>query len=612
MGSARAHGEALVAGGGDKRREMAEMALAAMAEDKCSAGEIITAAAGQVAGQEVINAVHEELADNDFFCLVAEEVGPPEFGLSSPVGLHVSTVETAPTTMDDIQNSEFREVWIAAMKAELGGHREAGTFSSGKVPDGVNVISAKWVFCWKTDAEGIITKAKARLVARGFGQRFAVDYFETFAATPSMSSIKLVMAVAVQEEWPLYHLDVTQAFVQAKVDTDVFMKLPEGCSEMTGSIVKLEKCIYGTKQASRQWSRLLCRTLLEDVGMVQCQADPCVFRKKSAGRVSLILVVHVDDILISGDEKDVKEVERILNSKFPVNNLGEVNWYMGCAVRRDWDRGTISVSQTTFADTLLKRFDVQGFSDVPASVSAQLGPTTGADTRVKRPYRNAVGGLMWLATVTRPDIANAVRTLARQSHDPCERHWDGVTKVLRYINKTKDLGLTFQKGHDRLSVFCDADYAKKETDRRSVSGVAVMYGGAVVSATSRTQHCITLSTTEAEYVAMAEGAKEGLYVQSVLTFLRPKTLSGRVEDQGIVLYEDNEGAKALAENPLSSERSKHIDVRYHFIRDLVGKETIRIVHVDSGWQHADVLTKPLSVNLFERHRRFLMNLGSDM
>ena len=111
---------------------------------------------------------------------------------------------------------------------------------------------------------------------------------------------------------------------------------------------------------------------------------------------------------------------------------------------------------------------------------------------------------------------------------------------------------------------------------------------------------------------MPEGAKEGLYVQSVLTFLRPKTLSGSVEDQGIVLYEDNEGAKALAQNPLSSERSKHIDVRYHFFRDLVRKETIRIVHVDSGWQHADVLTKPLSVNLFERHRRFLMNLGSDM
>ena len=165
-----------------------------------------------MAGQDAINTIQEELADNEFFCLVAEEVGQPEFGLRSPVGLHVGNVEAAPTTMDDVQKSEFREVWIAAMKAELGGHREAGTFSTGEVPDGVNVISANWVFCWKTDADGIITKAKAKLVARGFGQRFAVDYFETFAATPSMSSIKLFM-VAVKEEWPLYHLDVTQAFV---------------------------------------------------------------------------------------------------------------------------------------------------------------------------------------------------------------------------------------------------------------------------------------------------------------------------------------------------------------------------------------------------------------
>ena len=241
----------------------------------------------------------------------------------------------------------------------------------------------------------------------------------------------------------------------------------------------------------------------------------------------------------------------------------------------------------------MRRFEVKGYSEIPASTSVYLGPRTSEDTKVDRPYRNAVGGLMWLATVTRPDLANAVRALARQSHDPCERHWEGVTKVLKYLNKTKDLGLTFQKGHDRLSVFCDADYAKKEADRRSVSGVAVMYGGVAVSATSRTQHCVTLSTTEAEYVAMAEGAKEGLYIEAVLSFLRPQILSRRVEDQGIVLYEDNEGAKALAENPLSSEPSIRIDVRYHFIRELVGTGRIRIVHVDSGWQHADILTKPL-------------------
>ncbi|CAM9261968.1 unnamed protein product, partial [Sphacelaria rigidula] len=200
---------------------------------------------------------------------------------------------------------------------------------------------------------------------------------------------------------------------------------------------------------------------------------------------------------------------------------------------------------------------------------------------------------MWLATVTRPDMANSVRALARQSHDTCERHWEAVVKVLKYLNKTKDFGLTFKRDHERLSVCCDADYAKRETDRRSVSGVAVMYGGVVVSATSRTQNCVTLSTTETEYVAMAEGVKEELFTKAVLTFLRPQTVSGCGEDHGIVLYEDNEGAKALAENPLSSGRSKHIDVTYHFIRELVGTGKIRVVHVGSGWQHADILTKPL-------------------
>ncbi|CAM9528299.1 unnamed protein product, partial [Sphacelaria rigidula] len=232
---------------------------------------------------------------------------------------------------------------------------------------------------------------------------------------------------------------------------------------------------------------------------------------------------------------------------------------------------------------MLKRFEVTEFSDIPASVSADLGPVKQSDKVLDRTYRSAVGGLMRLAGVTRPDIANAARDLARQSHDSCERHWRGVLKVLAYLNTTRTT----------LTVYCDADYAKKDTDRRSVSGVAVMYGGIAVSSTSRTQHCVTLSTTEAEYVAMAEGAKECMFVRSVLSFLRPKIVLGQQVKYDIVLYEDNEGAKALVDNPLSSGQSKHIDVRWHFIRDLVRTGAVRIVHVDSAWQHADILTKPL-------------------
>ncbi|CAM9241671.1 unnamed protein product, partial [Sphacelaria rigidula] len=274
---------------------------------------------------------------------------------------------------------------------------------------------------------------------------------------------------------------------------------------------------------------------------------------------------------------------------------------MGCAIERNWRKGTIYVNQTTFVDTMLKRFEVTEFSDIPASVFADLGPVKQGDKVLDRPYRSAVRGLIWLAGVTRPDIANAARDLARQSHDSCERQWRRVLKVLAYLNTTRNYGLTFSSRESRFTVYCDADYAKEDTNRRSVSGVAVMYGGIAVSSTSRTQHCVTLSPTEAEYVAMAEGAKEYMFVRSVLSFLRPKVVLGRQVEYDIVLYEDNEGAKALADNPLSSGRSKHIDVRWHYIGDLVRTGVLRIVHVDPEWQHADILTKPLQFTLFNRH-----------
>ncbi|CAN0008532.1 unnamed protein product [Sphacelaria rigidula] len=281
-----------------------------------------------------------------------------------------------------------------------------------------------------------------------------------------MTSIKLVMAVAVQRGWSLYHFDVNQAFVRAKMDTNVFMKLPEGCSPLTGSTVTLEKSIYGIKQAGRQWFLLLNKTRMEDVGMPQSKADPCVYKLEEGGEVCAILAVHVDDILIGIEAKRVERVCIILNNRFPTNNLGEVQWYMGCAIERNWTGVTIYVNQTTFVDTMLKGFEVTEFPDIPASVFADVGPVTQGDKVLDRPYRSAVGGLMWWAMLTRPDIANAARDLARRSHDSCERHWRGVLKVLAYLNTTRNYGLTFSSGKSRLTVCCDVDYARKETGDR--------------------------------------------------------------------------------------------------------------------------------------------------
>ena len=206
----------------------------------------------------------------------------------------------------------------------------------------------------------------------------------------------------------------------------------------------------------------------------------------------------------------------------------------------------------------------------------------------------------------RPDIANAVRAVARQAHDPAERHWRAVRKIITYLNKMKDLGLVFVKDGDRkLSVYVDADYANKDNDRRSVSGVAATVGGTVVNASSSTtQHCVTISTSEAEYVAMAQGAKTALFTKAVLDFLQPE-----LANETIYLFEDNQGAIAIAENPISGGRTKHIDVRYHFTGELVERKVLNIQYTESTNQHADILTKTLGLEAFAGHRSFLMNLS---
>ena len=443
----------------------------------------------------------------------------------------------------------------------------------------------------------MVVKAKARLVAKGFSQVEGVDYFETFAPTPNAASIRLVAALACKLDWELNHFDVEQAFVQSELDSEVYMRLPSGCGFMSGKVVRLNKSLYGLKQASRQWHQLLASTL-KRFGFEQCLADPCVMRLMMCGEVAAMVVMHVDDILFGGARSVSEEVVAALNDVFPTKHLGEVAWYMGSEYRRDRTAGTLEISQTIFIRSVIDRFHVSRSSSIPAFPSVDLRAVSDEESAEGVPFREEVGSLMWVANQTRPDIANAVRAVARVSHDPKKTHWKAARKILDYLRATAHLGLTYRRGDGLdvgvgydlgVEVYVDADYASKATYRRSVSGAVVTCGGAPVAWLSRTQKCVTLSTTEAEYVAMGDGVKEALFVRGVLSFLVPNHKLG-----GIAVLEDNEGAKASAENPLSSSDSKHIDVRYHFRRELASKGEMAISHVPSKEQRADILTKALA------------------
>ncbi|CAB1118660.1 unnamed protein product [Ectocarpus sp. CCAP 1310/34] len=253
---------------------------------------------------------------------------------------------------------------------------------------------------------------------------------------------------------------------------------------------------------------------------------------------------------------------------------------------------------------MLKRFDVTTASFTPAATDADLGPKRDDEPAVdKPPVREAIGCLMW-TKLTRPDIALPLNKLQKIAHSPTGRIWNALVRIMSYLNFTKDFGITCVRGSglDR-SVFVDASYANDEVDRRSTTGLAVTVGGTVVCASTKTQPVTAQSTSEAEYMEAGEGVKEALFVRGVLSFIAPETSGAKIK-----VLEDNKGALALIENPFSSARSKHIDARFHVIRELSKSGKITAEYAPTGEQHVDILTKVLGREKLEYHRKDLMNL----
>ena len=280
------------------------------------------------------------------------------------------------------------------------------------------MINAKWVHTWKVNEHGLVVKAKSRLVARGFKrlvargfkQRERVDFSETFAPTVSSSCVRLLSAIAYECDLDLCHYDVDQAFVQSDLEEDVFLRLPKGCSDLSGEVVQLNKRLYGLKQASRTWYAYLT-TCLKRLGFEQCMTDVCVFRLIEDGLVAITAVVHVDAICAVGRKERCDDRLCVdLNRTIPVKNLGGLKWYGRCRYSRDRKRINLTISQQSFAEELVKKFRVTSVQSVPLKVGVKLGEFDEDEETESWPFRELDGGLMWLAISTRPDISNAVNS----------------------------------------------------------------------------------------------------------------------------------------------------------------------------------------------------------
>ena len=325
------------------------------------------------------------------------------------------------------------------------------------------MISAKWVCSWKVNELGHVVRAKARLVARGPTQREGIDFFETFLPCPSVVSIRLLAAIACEFGWDLCHFDAEQAFVQLKLDELVFIRLPPGCGEISGKVVKLGRSLYGLRQSSRTWHSHLMRGL-KCLGFESCAADACVMRLIEHN-VVVMAVVHVDDIFSIGLKSRCDKFGVDLNRDVPITNLGKLRWYAGCRFCRDAVLDTVTMSQQAVAEKIVAKFGVTQNKETPMVVGLKLGQFNADEPDAEEPFWSLVGHLMWLANQTRPDILNAVRAVARYSHSPKRLHWQAAMHVLMYVRFTSSLGITFQKGRvggDRMESFVDSDFASRQ------------------------------------------------------------------------------------------------------------------------------------------------------
>jgi hypothetical protein len=334
-------------------------------------------------------------------------------------------------------------------------------------------------------------------------------------------------------------------------------------------------------------------------GFSQSTTDPCIFIKRNEERL-IIVSIFVDDNIIIGTKEDVVETKEMLSKMFKMKDLGELKYIIGIKVEQTTT--TTSLSQTQYIKDILQRFNMADCKSTPTPLPTNINQDEeSAMTKFEDDsiYKQAIGSLIYLANATRPDISFAVSQLARKMQNPSNQDWQNVKRIFRYLQGTKDMKLVYQRKKIDLCGFSDASYAEDRLDRKSTSGYIFKMNGGAVSWKSIKQPIVSLSSMEAEYIALASAVKEGLWLKKFETELS-------MMEKTLTIFEDNQSTIKTANHRIHNDRSKHIDVRYHFIRECVEKKQMKVEYCPTNEMTADALTKSLGRILHERHVR---NMG---
>ena len=532
------------------------------------------------------------------------------------------TLEPTPLEDDDeptwaqAMASNEREYWIAGGRDELKSLEDLKVFvlvPRSDLPRGQRPLKGKLVCKRKRDDTGKVVRYKVRYVAKGFAQRYGIDYDKTTAPTVRLESFRAILHLAATLNWDLRQFDIKTAFLHGILPEDemMFMEQPPGF-EAPGKeewVMRLMKSIYGMKQASRIWNQTFHNAVTQ-WGFERLECEWCVYRRDSPTG-TLIFAVHVDDIIATGSNpKETEQFRDLLKSKWEITELGEPKLALGINISRNREDHTISLSQTIKIDQLASEYGQQNARsvDTPMIAGLQLrrpdkaAPVSADITEWidRTPYRSLVGSMMYLAVATRPDISYAVGRLA--SFLDCYRieHWEAAIRVLRYLKSTRTYALTIggQKPMS-LSGYSDSDYANCIDTSRSIGGYCFTLGTGMISWSSRKQPTVADSSCYAEYIALHGAAHEAVFLRQLLEGL--KVLPAGASK----VFCDNDAASRLAEDHVWHSHTKHIRVKYHYTRELVLNGDVTVLRVDSKDNTADILTKPLARSEFQRLRHYL-------
>jgi transposase InsO family protein len=559
--------------------------------------------------------------------------GPPRRSTRSNLGIPAPRLEDSAALMADValtstavpssqlppeprnfkaaMASDEAKEWKAGCDEEYKSLDDNKTWELVDLPEDAHVIGSGWVFRRKLQMDGTIKRWKARFVARGYEQTEGVDFHETFSPVASYASIRLVLAIAAALCLLLHQMDVVSAFLQGPIDTAIYVRQPEGYI-VAGSehlVCRLLRSLYGLRQSPRIWW-LQLDGFLVGLGFLRCLSESCIYVLREHGQL-LIIAVYVDDLVIACScDRLLAWIKSQLSARFRMKDEGVMAWCLGMRISRPVP-SIITLDLEQYTLNFLERTGMR--SARPARTPSVPGLVLSADDCPQTdeekahmavfPFRAILGVLLYIALATRPDLSATVSALGRFCSNPGRPHWLAMQRVLRYLAGTFSRGLTFSR-HARdnplqLLGLVDADWGGDVNTRRSTSGFVFYFCNGPVAWCSRLQRTVALSSAEAEYLSLSDACKECSWLRSLLTEL------GFLQEATIIL-EDNQGAIAMANNPVQRRRTKHIDIRAHYIRQLVESGAVSLQYLPTDRMIADLLTKPAARAIFEKLVDYLL------